>query len=395
MEIKNREMEQEYNNLMYRLGPVFSNEPGFTNAKNYIKGLLGDVERKNGWQLSEYLGETTPYKMQQFIYRGRYNADKMRDILREYVGDSIGEEDGVLVVDDTGFLKKGNKSCGVKRQYTGTAGKIENCQIGVFLTYASTKGHSLIDRRLYIPEDWFKEKARLEEAGVPESVIFQTKLQMGLKMIQEVTAAGMPYTWVTGDCAYGDYREMRHWLEENGKCYVMCVSGKEYIWSEHGQVSVASILKNLPSDGWFEASCGDGSKGARVYDWLTFEIEPWNLPEGWKRVMLIRRSKTSPDELRAHICYAPKETSDEKLVAVEGTRWTVESCFEESKSEVGLDQYEVRSYNGWYKHITFACIALALLTVLSSLSFDTKSIQQHNPGSSSLDEFKKGRNLRV
>jgi len=393
-----RVYEAEYNRLMNRISSVYRSEPGFKNAQNYIKGLLGSMERKNGWQLSEYLGEETPYKIQQFIYRGEYSADEMRDKLRDYIGESLGENDGVMVIDDTGFIKKGKKSCGVKCQYSGTAGKVENCQIGVFLTYASSKGHSPIDRRLYIPKDWADDRVRLKEAGVPETVTFKTKPQMGLEMIKEATEAGIPYMWVTGDCAYGDYREIRNWLEKNKKCYVMCVSGKEYIWDGDSQVTVASVINNLPPDGWLPASCGDGSKGERIYDWQAFEIETDRWSEGWKRVMLIRRSKTDPKDIRAHICHAPNDTPDEKFIQTAGVRWTVERCFQDSKSEVGLDQYEVRSHDGWYRHITFACLALALLTVLSNLPVgkdNPKSMQQFNPGSSSLDEFKRGRYLRV
>ena len=228
---------------------------------------------------------------------------------------------------------------------------------------------------------------------MPETVIFQTKPQMALEMIKDATAAGIPYRWVTGDCVYGDYRTIRLWLENNEKCYVMNVSGKEYIWEGLKQVQVGSILKNLPNEGWFEASCGDGSKGARIYDWLTVGMNQ-PVSEDWKRCMLVRRSKTDPSELRAYICFGPADTPDSKFVEVAGTRWTVETCFAESKSEAGLDQYEVRSYNGWYKHITLSCVALALITVLSSNSLDTKSLQQHDPASSSLDAFKKGRNLR-
>jgi SRSO17 transposase len=395
VEIYTREVEQEFDELMSRLGHVFFSESGFRNARNYLKGLLGPAARKNGWQLSESLGEETPYKIQQFIYRGRYSSDELRDELRTYVSEELGEEDGVVVIDDTGFIKQGKKSCGVKRQYSGTLGKVGNCQVGVFLTYASTKGHAPIDRRLYMPKDWMEDRERLKGAGAPEGLEFQTKPEMALGMIQEATAAGVPYRWVTGDCAYGDYREIRQWLETNEKRYVMCVSGKEYIWDNNNQISVADVLKGLPSDGWFEASCGDGSKGTKVYDWTAFEIESNMCQEGWKRVMLVRRSKSDETDIRAHICYAPKDTTDEKLVEVAGTRWTVETCFKEGKGGVGLDQYEVRGYDGWYKHITFACIALAFLTVLSSQSLDTKSIQQHNPSSSSLDEFKRGRNLRV
>jgi len=390
-----RGFEEEFNRVMSRMGRIFANELGFGNAVKYVKGLLGGAERKNGWQMSEAMGEETPYKQQQFINRGRYRADEIRDEMRRYVGEELGEEEGVLEIDDSGFIKKGKKSCGVKRQYSGTAGKVENCQIGVFLTYASSKGHTPIDRRLYIPDEWIKDKGRRDEAGVPEGVEFQTKPEMGLEMIQGATKAGVPYRWVAGDCSYGDYRAIRRWLEIKEKCYVMCVSGKECIWEGERQITVASVLRRLWEDDWFEASCGVGSKGERVYDWQAFEIEADMTPEGWKRVMLVRRSKTDLDDVRAHICYAPQDTPTEKLIEIAGVRWTVESCFEESKSEVGLDHYEVRTYNGWYRHITFACIALALLTVLSAHSFDGMPMQQHDPASSSLADFKKKRNLRV
>jgi SRSO17 transposase len=239
-----------------------------------------------------------------------------------------------------------------------------------------------------------RENERRKGAGIPDELSFQTKPQMALEMIQKATESNVPYTWVTGDCVYGDCRDIRMWLENKRKCYVMNVSGKEYVWQGFKQNSISGILKNLPAEGWFGASCGDGSKGIRIYDWLTVEINPPPM-EGFYRTLLIRRSKTAPDDLRAYICYAPSSVPVQKLIAVAGTRWTVETCFKESKSLAGLDQYEVRSYDGWYKHITFACIALALLTVLSCNSFDTLSIQQHNPAGKSLDDFKKGRNLRV
>jgi len=394
MELPTREIESAYLEMMNRIEKVFPSEPSFANAKKYMCGLLSPIERKNGWQMAEAVGETTPYALQQFLYRGQYSANELRDCLRNYVNEKLGDEEGVLVVDETGFLKQGKMSCGVKRQYSGTAGRIENCQIGVFLTYASEKGHAPIDRRLYIPEDWFEDPQRCRKAGIPERETFHTKPQMALEMIQAATAAGVFYGWVTGDCVYGDYRTMRLWLEEHRKSYVLCVSGKEHIQIGWNRVSVSSILKGLEEEGWFEESCGDGSKGARIYDWQVIEIGFGPL-EGWKRYLLVRRSKTDPNELRAYACFSPENVSVEKLVKIAGTRWTVERCFAESKSEVGLDQYEVRSYSGWYKHITFACLALALLTWLSYNSLDKKTIQRHNPSSSSLDAFKKGRGLRV
>ena len=394
MELPTYELNEKYNELMSRIAQEFPTSSGLTNAEKYMKGLLTPIERKNGWQLAEAMGESTPYALQQFLYRGQFNADNLRDHLRNYVNEELGTEDGVLVTDETGFLKQGKMSVGVKRQYSGTAGRIENCQIGVFLTYASAKGHAPIDRRLYIPEDWFQNPERCLKAGIPETVVFQTKPQIALEMIQAATDAGVSYKWVTGDCVYGDYTDIRMWLEKQRKCYVMSVSGKAYVWRGYKQSSVGSILKNLPPEGWFEASCGDGSKGTRVYDWLSLPINPGTAP-GYERSLLIRRSKSDPGELRAYICFAQVDTPVQKYVEVAGCRWTIESCFKESKSEVGLDQYEVRSYSGWYKHITFACLALALLTVVSCYSLDKMTIQQHNPASSSLDDFKRGRGLRV
>jgi len=394
MKLPTWEMDSGYLELMNRIARVFPSKPSFQNAQKYMRGLLSHAERKNGWQMAEAVGDATPYALQQFIYRSPFSADKLRDHLRGYVNEKLGEEDGVLIPDETGFLKQGKMSCGVKRQYSGTAGRIENCQIGVFLTYASAKGHAPMDRRLYIPQDWFDAPERCKKAGVPDTVTFQTKPAMALEMLQEATAAGVPYRWVTGDCVYGDHRAIRTWLEEYRKCYVLCVSGKEYIEIDGEKVSVSSVLKGLDQTGWFEASCGDGSKGARVYDWKTLEL---NVPTvaGWKHTFLVRRNKSDPSEMRAYLCFAPENTPALKLVQIAGIRWTIESCFKESKSEVGLDQYEVQSYSGWYKHITFACLTLALLTYLSCNSLDKLTLQQHDPSSSSLDEFKKGRGLRV
>ena len=394
MEIKSQEIEEEYNKLMSRISGVFHSDLGFSNAKKYMKGLLSGADRKNGWQIAEMVGESTPYTLQQFIYRGGYSSDTLRDELRCYVSDELGEDDGVMIVDDTGFIKQGDKSCGVQRQYTGTTGKTCNCQIGVFLTYASSKGHTPLDRRLYIPEKWFADKARCAEAGIPEDLEFQTKPRMAHEMLREATSAGVPYKWAAGDCAYGNYDEMREWLEENGKCYVLCVSMSEHIKDGDGKICVGSIVKELSDDGWFEASCGDGSKGARIYDWQTLELGSAD-ESGKKHTLLFRRSKSDPTEIRAYLCYAQIGTPAQKLVEIAGIRWTVEMCFKESKGEVGLDQYEVRTYDSWYKHITFALLAMALLTVISSKSLDTKTLQQHNPASKSLDDFKRGRNLRV
>ena len=282
MEIIRGAVYKETNELLSRISVAFANESGFANAKGYIQGLMGDAERKNGWQMAESLGMSTPYAIQQFIYRGRFSANELQKISRGYIAEHLGDEDGVLVVDESGFLKKGNKSCGVARQYSGTAGKVENCQIGVFLSYASEKGHCIIDRRLYIPETWTTNSARMKEAGVPEEIDFRTKPQLALRMIKAATEESVPYRWITGDCVYGDNRVIREWAERNHKNYVLCISRKEYINDGTQYTSVGNILDCLPAEGWFSASCGEGTKGPRVYDWFCMAIEAPR-EEGFKR----------------------------------------------------------------------------------------------------------------
>lgn len=377
--------------LIDEIKPVFRTRKGEERAAEYLLGLCSDAERKNSWQIAEYTGETTPYALQQFLYRGRWSADELRDKLQGYVKVRFGEEDAVMVIDETGFLKQGKKSCGVKRQYSGTAGRIENCQIGVFLTYVSSTGSTLVDRELYIPEEWISDMDRRAAAGVPEDCVFRTKPQMAADMLAH--AQHMPFAWVSGDSVYGSNAKLRAWCEENSKNYVMAISGKEYVWQGLSQNRVSNIVANLKEEAWISLSCGNGSKGERLYQW---QCMPINSPDGYrKRRLMFRRKDSQSTEIQAYICYAPEDVPLEKLVEIAGVRWNIETNFAQSKSEVGLDQYEVRSYDGWYKHITLACLALALLSFISSISLDTKTLQAHKPGSSSLDAFKRGRNLRV
>jgi SRSO17 transposase len=345
------------------------------------------------------------------------------------VKDKLGDPKGALVVDETGFLKKGEKSAGVMRQYSGTAGRVENCQVGVFLTYSSKKGFAAIDRELYLPKEWMDDKFRSKEAGIPEGTIFKTKPQMALKMMQAAYYdSDVPFSWVTADSVYGDYRDIGMWLESIQKGYVMAVSGKAYVWTGFSQFRISTVLENLPEDGWMRLSAGEGSKGERLYDWL---LLPLNSPpqEGFKRGLLVRKSiikpsesspsfredKTKSENLRAFICFYPESALIEELVNVAGIRWTVEQSFEEAKGEVGLDHYEVRSYSGWYKHITLSSLALALLASLKIRTAESDfqaavDVDQDVSGmvsgstvsgstvsgilvSGSLDAFKKGRGL--
>jgi len=324
-------VKEELETLMEKVSQVYAGTPGREQAKKYVLGLLSPIERKNGWQMAECLGEKTPYALQQFLYRGRWKADTLRDRLREYVSERLGETEGVLVVDETGFLKQGKKSCGVIRQYSGTAGRIENCQVGVFLSYASAKGFTMLDRRLYMPREWMDDPERCKAAGVPKGTLFQTKAQMALTMIKETAQAGVPFAWVTGDSVYGDYRDIRIWLEAQNKGYVLSVSGKEHVWIGFYQHRISALLKELPDEGWTRESAGDGSKGQRLFDWLLIAL---NQPpeKGWRRHLLVRRSIAKPDELRAYVCYAPMDTPLKQLIRIAGTRWTIETSFADGSS---------------------------------------------------------------
>ena len=401
MQISNEKIATEYEKLMNRIRWLFNSETGFESGKNYVRGLLGPAERKNGWQMSESLGAKTPYKLQQFISRGKYSERGIMYEVRGYVGDELGEEDGVLVPDDTGYLKKGTMSCGVKRQYTGTSGKVDNCQIGVFLAYASSAGYAAIDQQLYMPEDWMSDKVRRDKAGVPEELEFQTKPEMALEMIKRATAEGIPYKWVTCDSAYGEYGEMRKWLEEKEKSYVVCVPVNNTIWVDNKKMSIGEVMKGLSEEGWYEESCGAGSKGEREYEWQAKEIAlDWREivkreeTDENKRILLVRRSKSDARDMQGYMCWARRETTERKLIEIAGMRWKVETTFREMKSEVGMDEYEYQSYRGWSRHITFACVAMALLAVVGAGS-GALPMQSYEPGSSSLAEFKKKHNLRA
>jgi SRSO17 transposase len=249
-----------------RLMPHFTRREARHRAWAYIRGLLSPGERKNGWQLAEVNGYATPYGVQHLLGRARWDAEAVRDDLRAYLVKSIGDPQAVLVLDETGFLKKGQQSAGVARQYSGTAGRVENCQIGVFLAYASVHGHALLDRALYLPKAWTDDRDRCEHAGVPAEQRFATKPQLAHQLLQRAFDAGVPAAWVTGDSVYGDDRQLRVWLEEQDHAYVMAVSGKEYVWRAGRQHQVKSLLAALATEAWDRLSAGDGAKGPRWYD---------------------------------------------------------------------------------------------------------------------------------
>jgi SRSO17 transposase len=332
-------------------------------ALEYVHGLLLDVDRKNGWQLAERLGDPSPYGVQHLLGRAAWDADGVRDDLLRYAFGHLGDPLGVLVVDETGFLKKGDKSAGVQRQYSGTAGRIENCQIGVFLAYQSPKGRALLDRELYLPKEWAKDAARREEARVPRSVSFATKPQLAQRMLQRAFDSGVTAAWVTADEVYGSDGKLRRWLEGRGQAYVLAVKSDQHVWGGLRQAKVSTLAAEVPAGAWHRLSCGDGAKGPRLYDWAVTRVN-CPQPEAFQRWLLVRRSTSDPTDLAYYLCGGPPQTTVNELARAAGSRWAVEECFEIGKGEVGLDQYEVRSWVGWYRHVTLALFAQALLTVI-------------------------------
>ena len=353
--------------LQERLGELFGRADARRQANLDLEGLLSAVERKNGWQLAEQIGDARPWRTQRVLSRTLWAADAARDLCREYVVEHLGAADGVLVIDETGFLKKGRKSAGVARQYSGTAGRIENCQIGVFLAYASGRGHALIDRELYLPQDWAEDDARRATAGIPRAVSFATKPQLAQRMIARAIAAGMPFAWVVGDEVYGSDRRLRRFLEQHERPFVLTVRSNEKLWSvlagRRGQQTAADLAAALPDAAWHRLSAGAGAKGERLYDWARVRLARLQAPP-WDHWLLIRRSHSKPEKCAYYVVFAPAETPLAALARVAGRRWTIEECFEAGKQEVGLGDYEIRSWQGWYRHITLALLALAFLAAL-------------------------------
>jgi SRSO17 transposase len=394
-----RSWTEELEAVSERLSVHFARSEARERARGYLRGLLSTAERKNSWQLAEVAGDETPYGLQHLLGRANWDADEVRDDLRGYVVERLGGGDAVLVVDETGFLKKGQKSAGVKRQYSGTAGRVENCQVGVFLAYASRRGQAFIDRELYLPEEWIQDAGRREQAGIPEGAAMRTKPEIAKDMLGRALDAGVGAAWVLADSVYGDSRRLGMLLEERGQPYVLAVSGKAYAWAGLRQHRVGKVLEalrqgELPAGGgWGRLSAGGGSKGPRLYDWLRLPLNP-PLQEGFERWLLVRRSIEDPEELTAYTVFAPEGTTLEALARAAGSRWRVEIGFEEAKGEVGLAHYEVRSWNGWRRHITLALFAHAFLAAVRAADLDIPTPKKRGRKSfGNLSEFKRRRGL--
>jgi SRSO17 transposase len=365
----------------------------------YLRVLLSPVERKNGWQVAEEAGEATPYAMQHLLDRAKWDPDGVRDELRSYVTEMLGDEAAVLVVDETGFLKKGSKSVGVQRQYSGTAGRIENCQVGVFLSYASAKGACLLDRELYLPKSWTQDRERCREAWVPAEVGFATKPELAARMLWRTLEAGVKVSWVTGDTVYGSNPKLRAGLEARSQAYALGVRCHEWVEVGGQRVRVDRLAKGLSASQWQSLSAGAGAKGPRLYDWAAVALSS-PAKAGWQRWLVVRRSLPGAavqEKLAYFLIFAQVGTTLAEMVQAIGSRWTVEQCFEVGKGEVGLADYEVRSWHGWYRHVTLALVAQAFLTVMrvqSQGEQEKKRLRRlPSPPTSSLSQFKRKRGL--
>jgi SRSO17 transposase len=378
------------------LAPYFERAEPRQRAMAYLRGLLSPAERKNSWQLAEVSGDATPYGFQHLLRRALWDPDAVRDELRTYVIQHLGDPNGVLVIDETSFLKKGQHSAGVARQYSATAGRMENCQIGVFLGYAGRLGHALLDRELYLPKTWTDDPSRCRQAGIPEDRQFATKPQLAQQILQRALASGVPARWVTNDSVYGDDSRRRAWLEAQPLAYVLAVSGKAYVRLGGHPRQVNTLVAALPTEGWTRLRAGDEEKVTRCDDWRWMPLADPRAPQ-WRRWLLVRRRVSDPQEVTTYVVFGPHETPLEEVVRVTGSRWTIGGSVEAAKREVGLDDYEVRSWTGWYRHITLAMWAYALLTVLRSGAIAVEAVNKSLPSpqlGSSLAAFKVGRGLR-
>jgi SRSO17 transposase len=370
----------EFEILWRQAGRCFRRHDLRHRAQGYVQGLLGRVDRKNGWQLAEYLGDETPHGIHRLLDRASWNAADIRDELIRYVHKNLltPNEAGVLIVDETGFLKKGNKSAGVQRQYSGTAGRIENCQIGVFLALAGANGRALIDRELYLPKSWCDDAERRKSAAIPTDIIFATKQQLAKKMLIRAFENGIRPRWVLGDEIYGSDSKFRRFLESRYQPYVLAVSSQQRLWIEYRQRRFDEIVKDIPADMWFRMNIADGTKGPRVYDWAAGRF---GVPDdsGLVKWMLFRRSVDSPDKIAYYMCLAPADATAQDLAIAAGQRWNIECCFEATKQETGLDEYEVRSWHGWYRHMSLSMLAMAFLTVVRAKADKDRPTKKTSP----------------
>jgi SRSO17 transposase len=398
------ELEQwqdEFDAFHARFADLFERSESREQARKYLRGLLTEAQRKNSWQMAEAVGEPIPDRMQRLLYRVPWDADAARDRLQQFVIETFGDSEGIGVVDETGFLKKGTHSVGVARQYTGTAGKRENSQVATVLSYATKDAHVFLDRELYLPEGWARDRVRRVEAHVPQEVGFATKPQQAITMLKRAWEHGVPMRWVTGDEVYGDSPRLRETIQAHGRFYVLAVSANTRVWTERPEVEepteqtggrprltarvvkgapkaqmVSEVIASLPKSAWKRLAVVEGEKGRITYHWARVRVvesrDQLPGPDVW---LLARRSPSTPDKLAYYLAYVPPKTSLETLVRVASMRYTVEQCIEEAKGETGLDEYEVRFWHSWYRHITLSMMAHAWLASIKLREQEKKAPQ--------------------
>ena len=343
------------------LAPRFSRPEPHWRALKYLQGILSDTARKNGWQLAEHAGEAHPHGMQRLLSQAVWDTDGVRDDLRAYVLSHLGTEKAVLVIDETSFPKRGTHSAGVGLQYCGTTSQVENCQVGVFLSFVTARGHALIDRELYLPLAWCEDAERRRVAHIPETVRFQTKPELARQMIERTHTAAVAFTWVVADSVYGGNFDLRNWLDTQGFHYVLAVPCDEPVTFQAPQGrrrEEASLVETfLPEQTeWHRLAMSMGTKGPRLFDWALIPmLHQWE-DDGY-HFLLIRRSLTDPQEKRYYFAFVPMNSTLGEIVAASGYRWHIEEDFENAK-DLGLDHYEVRSFIGWYRHQTLVMLAI-------------------------------------
>jgi SRSO17 transposase len=349
--------------LLGRVAGRFARVEPRRRARAFVLGLLADLPRKNCWTIAEHAGDASPDGLQHLLAGAVWDHDAVRDDIRDWLVERLADPAGVLVVDETGDLKKGASTVGVQRQYTGTAGKVDNAQVAVYLAYATTVGHGVIDRELYLPQGWIDDPARCHAAGVPDLVGFATKPELARVMLARALDAGVPAGWVTADEVYGNSPALRGWLEARGMPYVLAVKCTEPLPMPSGPPTPAARLAGrVPAACWLRISAGQGAKGRRWYGWSRLPLASAGAPQGWGRWLLLRRSLTT-GELAYYVCAGPASTPLVALVRVAGTRWRVEEAFQASKGLCGLDQHQVRRWRSWYRWVTLAMLAYAFLVV--------------------------------
>jgi SRSO17 transposase len=331
-------------------------------ARAFVLGLLADLPRKNCWSIAEHAGDRSPGGMQHLLGRARWDADGVRDDLRDYITGQLGDEDAVLVVDETGDVKKGAATAGVQRQYTGTAGRTENAQVAVYLAYVAPAGHALIDRELYLPRSWADDPGRCQAAGIPPGTVFATKPALARRMLARTLDAGAPAAWVAGDEVYGADPGLRADLEDRRTGYVLAVACRHQVTTGLRKHRADELARHLPRAAWQRRSAGPGAKGYRYYDWAWISIEPGRPGYHW---LLIRRNRHTRD-LAYYRCYAPRHVPLATLVKVAGSRWAIEENFQASKALAGLDEHQVRTWTSWYRWVTLAMLACAFLTLTAA-----------------------------